>query len=324
MSKPRSRIYTRTRGGATRFYLDARDYADVGGGREALCVPGETLATTDEDLAEALAAKRLTELQRTRAAAQGRMVADLPPVTTLAAYVREHLIAKARAGAVTADWLEGTELRLTRAVEFFGADRDLSTITVADVRRWNEALTAQGLSGSTRRQHVYALSHVYRRAQGEGKVAPGYNPVAAMMDKPKANTGEARWLEVPEAALLLASARTYRPEREDIAIPFAFPLLAALLLTGGRPAEVLGLEVDDISLTRRTVTFRPNAWRRLKTATSRRVVPLWPQLAEILRAYFPERERRAGTLLFPSFRTGQEAMLTDCRKLLDAIGARVG
>jgi len=38
------------------------------------------------------------------------------------------------------------------------------------------------------------------------------------------------------------------------------------------------------------------------------------QLERILRAYFPEREQMGGgTLLFPPFRTGQEAMLTDIR-----------
>jgi hypothetical protein len=30
-----------------------------------------------------------------------------------------------------------------------------------------------------------------------------------------------------------------------------------------RRAEVLGLEVDDVSFDRKTVTFRENAWRRL-------------------------------------------------------------
>jgi integrase len=94
------------------------------------------------------------------------------------------------------------------------------------------------------------------------------------------------------------------------------------LLTGGRESEVLGLEVDDISLDRGVVTFRPNAWRRLKTATSHRSVPLWPQLREILERYLAEHP--PSRLLFPSYRTGAEAMLTDFRKLLDAVAVRAG
>jgi integrase len=93
-------------------------------------------------------------------------------------------------------------------------------------------------------------------------------------------------------------------------MPFAYPLIATLLLTGGRPAEVLGLEIDDVNPKRRTVTFRRNQWRRLKTARSARTVQLWPQLEEILRAYLPQRMRMPdmsdgrtdGKLLFPSFR----------------------
>lgn len=321
-TKTRNRIYTRARGGATRYYIDLRD---LGGKREPLKVPGEQLATTDAELAEALAGQRVSELQRKRAESQGRTVAGLPPVTTWAAWVREHLIAKAKAGQVTEQWMEGEELRLTRAVEHFGADRDLSAVTVADARRWAEALTTQGLSGGTIRQHLNSVSNLYRRAQAEQKVAPGYNPVAAMIDKPTWRAAPAHWLEVPEAALVLEAARTYTPKRDDIGMPFAYALIATALLTGGRPAEVLGLEVDDVSLARKTVTFRPNDWRRLKTLTSYRTVQLWPQLAEILRAYFPRREQLGGgTLLFPSFRTGEESMLTDARKMLDAVGARVG
>ncbi len=99
-----------------------------------------------------------------------------------------------------------------------------------------------------------------------------------------------------------------------------YELVATFLLTGGSEAEVLGLEVDDVSLDRDVVTFRPNVWRRLKTSTSHRWVPFWPQLREIL-------ERDLAThppsrLLFPSYLTGEEAMLTDFRKLLDAVGAR--
>lgn len=51
---------------------------------------------------------------------------------------------------------------------------------------------------------------------------------------------------------------------------------------------------------------------------------LWPQLREILKPWIAERKLAGGRLLFPSVRTGEEAMVTDCRKLLDAVSARVG
>jgi integrase len=185
------------------------------------------------------------------------------------------------------------------------------------------------MTAHTVRAHLFALSNLYRRAI-EGEAVPvGYNPVAALMEKPSAPRKEARWLEVHEAALLVESARSVpvvvTPMGESLGPELAHPLLAAFLLTGGRMSEVLGLELDDVSFDRLTVTFRPNAWRRLKTRTSWRVVPLFPQLAEILRPYvFGPRLERLGRLLFPSFATGREAMLVDIRKLVDRIATRVG
>src|SRR5918995_779170 len=163
------------------------------------------------------------------------------------------------------------------------------------------------MSGGSVRHALNALSNLYRRAQSEGKVPPGFNPVGAMLEKPAGVRREARWLEVPDAALLLESARTLPPDpwhKDALAAETAYAILATFLLTGARSAEVLGLEVDDISFERQTVTIRPNDWRRLKTLTSARVIPLWPQLAEILRPY----AGHGSNLLFPSYISGKESI----------------
>ena len=131
----------------------------------------------------------------------------------------------------------------------------------------------------------------------------------------------------PEAALLLESARTYRAPLDDGCFPWMYPLVATLLLTGGRKLEVFGLELDDVSLTHGKLHFRPNQWRRMKTRGSERSMPLWPQLEEILRTYLLERERDGGIegpLLFPSTRRGGGRMLNDIRKALDTIAKRAG
>lgn len=88
---------------------------------------------------------------------------------------------------------------------------------------------------------------------------------------------------------------------------------------------MLGLELDDVRFDRKTITFRPNAWRRLKTQTSWRVVLLWPQLEEILRAWvFGPRLDMGGSLLFPSFASGEERILQETRRLLDQVAGRAG
>jgi integrase len=250
---------------------------------------------------------------------------------------------------------------------------------VSDVRAWIvylEGLTTPAkrrLGPGTVRHHLNTLSNLYRRAQEEEVVLPGYNPVTALMEKPTHVRREARWIEIPNAALLLEVARrlprqggtrldaaavariredwncgraTKRElarrfrvsnvwiarviEGRDANEPFpvalvAYPLLATFLLTGGRESEVTGLELDDVSLDRKTVTFRPNAWRRLKTPGSHRVVRLWPQLEEILGPYLHWRLlERGGRLLFPSPWADRERPIQDLRGLLDHIALRAG
>ncbi len=318
--KTRTHIYWRDRGGVRRAYADLRGYRDVGGCQEPLVASGERLATSDSATAQMLLARRLEQLDGLR---RGRALHGLAGQATLADFARTHLVAKAKSGKVTEAWLATSENHLHRAVEHFGAARDLASITTADVRKWGEALQATGLSGGTVRHHLNTLSNLYVRARAEQVVPSGYDPVGDLPDKPTAGRAEAKWLEVPDAALLLEAARTYRPPRgHRRPLPFGYELVATFLLTGGRESEVLGLEVADVSLDRGVVTFRPNTWRRLKTVTSHRSVPLWPQLRTTLEQYVAERP--PSRLLFPSYRTGEETMVTDFHKLLDAVAVRAG
>lgn len=321
----KSRLYTRNRGGVNRFYVDLRD---LGGGREALIPEDETVATSDPDVAQELAAQRVRELELSR---RNKTLIGVERQSGLAAFAAHHLEEKARAGKVTDAWLEQTERQLRVAVEFFGADRDLAGIRVEDAQKYAAHLktlpSGRGerlLSTGSQRHYLNSLSNLYRRAIAEGYT--NLNPVAGMLEKPTGNREEARWLEVHEASLLLEGARTFKPNLDRGALPFIYPLLATFLLTGGREEEVLGLEVDDVSLRRKTVTFRPNEFRRLKTSTSHRTVPLWPQLEEILAQFLMDRERSGGVgrLLFPSPKTAAESMVTDTRKALDRIGERTG
>lgn len=310
-----------------RAWGDFRDFGPEGGKREPLMPAGERMATTDTDVAQVLIAARLKELEASR---RDRQLLGVRKRATMHDYARLHLIAKAKAGKVTDGWLEAAEVYLTRAVEHFGAERNLATITVEDVRGWAEHLATLPsrlggtTSGGTIRHHLNALSNLYRRAQGEGYVLPGYNPVAALMDKPTAERHEAKWLEVHEAALLIEAARTMTLKRADLTIPFLHPLVATCLLTGGRKAEVLGLEVSDLSFDRKTVTFRVNDHRRLKTATSARVVQMWPQLEEILRPYVFGQDRPPTRLLFPARSGSEERMITNFDKALDQLAVRAG
>lgn len=176
-----------------RAYLDARAYAYVGGGQERLVPAGERVPTRDPIIARELAARRIKELEtlRRRKAIHGMMLQ-----TTLGAYAEYHLVEKARAGDGSEEWLAQAERHLNAALEFFG-DCDLEAITVPRVQQYAGFVAAiksraRSLGPGTRRHYLNSLSNLFRRAAGEGYVPPGWNPVVALMHKPKARSVEAR------------------------------------------------------------------------------------------------------------------------------------
>lgn len=250
-----------------RAYLDARAYSDVGGAQERLVPPGEKLATHDAIIARELAAQRVRELESLR---RDKVLHGITRRTELAPFAVYHLEKKAESETVTDQWLESVEMHLRTALGFFG-DCDLHTIGVVNVQEYASYLTTirsrgKPLGPGSRRKYLNSLSNLFRRAAAEEYVLPGYNPVAALMEKPQDKQSEAEWLEVHEAALLLEATRLYVPARGEAIPPqMLHAITATYLLTGGREDEILGLMVPDISFERGTVTIRTNKWRRLKT-----------------------------------------------------------
>jgi integrase len=103
-----------------------------------------------------------------------------------------------------------------------------------------------------------------------------------------------------------------------------------LAFTGAHKAEVLGLRLADIDLTRSTIAFRSHPKRRLKRAARAAVLPIARPLAEVLAGYLPEvRERYPrGEFAFPHhFGTGPWMHGRPGHRPLDcirALGARAG
>ena len=225
------------------------------------------------------------------------------------------------------------EIRLGAAVEYFGANRNPRDISSDDVREWMREL-ADGWRGRKRRDgtvrhYINALSGLYKRAHEQQVVDAGYyNPVAALVEKPSGWSGrpEGRSFEVHEAALILEAARIVEKRGRLNATPGLHAIIATFLLTGGRKSEVLGLDVEDVSFDRGLIYFHPNVHRGLKTKTSRRDVPLWPQLREILQQWIfgGEDGPRTSGLLFPATAGAGGGMVGNLAKSLDEIGKSCG
>lgn len=155
----------------------------------------------------------------------------------------------------------------------------------------------------------------------------GDNPVPAAkelegLEPPAPNVA---WLETGEAVRLLDAARAFDVDPRARYCPCLCPIFATFLLTGGRKQEVLGLERTDLDLDGGWVSIRDNRWRALdrglKSTHSRRTIPLWPQLREILEDYLARRQP-AGALLFPSHRHRVELPYTGLDPALAAVVAR--
>lgn len=315
MPSIKDRIFTRTgkKRDTPRYYIDLRD---LGQGRKALKMPGDRYAVTDEETAVALAEQALEDAladRRERAKGGVRQVAKLEE------YAKRHVRLKEEAGEVTDLTLSKYRIALyDAAVDFFGAERRLDSITPQDLEGYLEYLRQRPngrggtISKSTQRWYLNCLGNMFKRAVAEG--AARANPVRNMFKKPTPERRESDFLEVPEAALLLEAARVRDPGE-------LYPIVAAFLLTGMRRSELLGLRVEDVDFDRGVLRVRENQHRRVKTDGSERTIPLWPQLRSILRDYLFGREEPLEDLLFPGSDGG---MITDMRKSLDAIGKAAG
>ncbi len=230
----------------------------------------------------------------------------------LAEYARDYLIMRASVGDATDSWLRQLERYLQAACDFFGAGRTVSDIRPTDVKRWIAHLRRSGLSSGSQHHHLSAVSGMFAEAI-QDEVAT-FNPVQMLRRKPRGRRDEATFFEIDQAALIIEGARLYRPRRVHQALPFPYPLVAALLLTGGRLSEVIGLEWADISFDRGTVRFGPNdsrdafmarrGRRGYKTLKSIRTAPLWPQLQEILEEHLDSQP--PGKLVFGTAVQGRE------------------
>ncbi len=294
------KLYTRNQGGKSRYYGDLRD---IGGGQVALKAPAQSRATTSQTEAFKLLAARIEDIENQAPAVREG---------SLAAFAAE--VVQRNPGNVGERWLEDLERRLARAVAFFGTHRDLRSIEPLHVREWlHKDLT--NVSASTQRHYLYGLSVLYRYAQEVGAVPVGFNPVSGLYKKPSAAKTRQRtdeFFEIDATAEFLDAAIRLNQYPE---------VLATFLLTGGRRAEVFGLLVGDVEWETRIVRIQPNRFRGLKRFWSERVVPLWPQLADILEPYLERRGGSSEDLLFPGKSGGR---INDLRKPLKVVSDELG
>lgn len=162
-----------------------------------------------------------------------------------------------------------------------GANRDLSSVTRADVALWVEALRRKGLATPTLTNKQSYAKRFFSWAQGAGLYPQGDNPAAGQVrygarEKRQRRPLGWRALTADEVRALYAPASIER-----------MPSLAARwgallgLYTGARVSEIAQLRCDDFMTVEGVQCIRitdEGQGQSLKTDASRRVVPLHPDL----------------------------------------------
>jgi integrase/recombinase XerC len=140
--------------------------------------------------------------------------------------------------------------------------RDLDALTLADLRSWLAGMTGSGLARSTLARRASAARAFTRWAVRTGRL---HADPAARLQAPRRDRHLPAVLRPEQAARLLDLAQV----RADDADPVHLRDAAALELlygTGIRVGELVGLDVDDVDLARRTA-------RVLGKGDRERVVP---------------------------------------------------
>ncbi len=160
-------------------------------------------------------------------------------------------------------------------------DMDLRSIHREHVIQWIADCRAKDQADNTIRRRAECLSAIWKRWHKDYGIVAA-NPFAEL----KLSAGKKAEAKLPFARVHLEAIDAYiakaTGKRKHAKTHVIWTLLKH---TGARPAEIAGLMPEDVFLDDAVpfVWIRPNALRRLKTASSARMIPLVGEALEVMR-----------------------------------------
>lgn len=307
-----------------RYYGDFREFAEFGGKREALILPGERLATTDRRVAKQLFDRRHAELLAKRAAVtppptrENRMGIDAK--ISFDALLQQYT--HARAGFLNSK--EPVQRRryreiIAQAVPPRLKAREVTTTVLEDIVWWLNEDAREGsgkrYSDGYQRKIIDFLRCALKWGHKKGFLAsdPGADLDTAMLPTMEPMQ-ETPFYSLQEAGQIL-SALQRNPDGSapgdwpKHSSPYLLEQVAFALLTGARLNEIKAQRWEWIDWERGIVRLHTSKRRRGRDRDRpdrmlMRSVPLWSQLREILRAYWLRCGSPPSGLLFPKVREG--------------------
>lgn len=171
-----------------------------------------------------------------------------------------------------------------------------------DMAAYIDDLIAEGLTAATIQQKYFAaIGGLFRLARATGDIPFGYLPteghsIYSSRAKKKAEKNSYKPFSIPELQVIFDPANYARMEKP---CDFWLPLLG--LFTGGRIGELCQLGVNDIQLHDRiwSISINDEDGKSVKTAASKRLIPIHPQLIELGFLDYVEDVMPYGAGLFP-------------------------
>jgi integrase len=298
---------------------------------------GERFGTTSPTTAAILFRRRLVELRALRE----KYPAGLPQskseddeLNRVSTYVGYHLAEMENGEGrepPTKSHIVYSELRLTHLTQFLASCdppvlylRDINSAHVKAYAAHLRTFQPKGrrrFKRTTQRRYLDAFGFLLQRAVSEGRVEK--NQVREMVDRPTHEPSPTRHYELWEAALWLELARRmYPPDQPGRPI---YALLGFMLLTGCIESERKRIELTDLRFPGDPEFPRGivNVHGR-KTIYRDRIIPMHPQLAEILTEYLEGPNVPSGPLLFPEPGANGTTPIGDWSAALDNIARASG
>jgi integrase/recombinase XerC len=186
---------------------------------------------------------------------------------------------------------------------------DLAGLDLALLRSWLASLTSAGRARATVARRAAAARTFLAWAVRTGRIP--VDPSARLL-APRRQATLPTVLRADEAAALMASAADGDQAGHPIGLRDRVAL-ELLYATGARVGELVGLDIDDVDLDRRTV-------RLFGKGGKERIVPFGVPAAEAVRAWLTTgRPVLAGSLSGPALLLGQRGRRADQRQIRAAV-----